>query len=314
LPVSDLHVRLLIFLLLITSAPLGSAEPASLPTVDQAEPKLWTFRSEKAALRFLLKRERPDVLGLGEYHQKTGGPKVASSLSRFTRAFLPLLRKRASDLVIETWITAGNCGKEEKKVIKDVDKTTKRPEKTESELVTLIKRARKYHIKPHILEMTCKDYKFLLTAKGKVAYERLLAMTGERLRDKVLSITKVRHDPVKRAVDDSMRAVWSKDRGAAAIRDLVLVYGGGLHNDLHPAREVAAWSYAPAVQKGIGNKRRYIELDVFVPEYIERDKTLLINQRWFEIFKRQQSRRKTLLFQRADRSYVMVFARSARKR
>ncbi len=299
-------------LLATLAPPVAADEPTSLPATQEPPPKLWTFGSARAALRFLLRRERPDVLGIGEYHQKTGGPKVASSLRRFTRKLLPLLRRRASDLVIETWITAGNCGKEEQQVVKDVDRTTKRPAETENELFTLIKRARRLAVRPHILEMTCADYKVLLGG-GKVGYDRLLRMTGERLRDKVLSITKVRHDPVKRAVDDTMRSVWrSSDRprrGGKGVRDLVLVYGGGLHNDLHPAKAVAAWSYAPAVQQGIGAKRRFIELDLFVPEYIEGDRTLLINQRWFAEFKHKQSTRRTLLFKRAEGSYVMIFRR-----
>lgn len=280
------------------------AAPGSQPATPP--PEVQTFRSAKAALRTLL-RLGPAVIGFGEYHQKHKTAAIPSSLHRFTRELLPLLRRRASDLVIETWITAGNCGEEEQQVVKDVDQTTQRPEKTESEIVTLVKRAQRFGIRPHILEMTCEDYKRLLGGGGDgVNYEVFLKMTADQLTKKVLGITKVRLDPMKRAVDDALRNMGRPASGGK--RDIVLVYGGALHNDLAPQQDLASFSYARKVDAAVA--RRYVEVDVFVPEYIEKDDSLLRKQAWFPLFEKHQSTRRVLLIRRGERSYAIIFRRS----
>jgi hypothetical protein len=303
----------------LSAARGAPAAPASRPTSRPApttQPTLRTFASARAALRFLLRRgplasrgegpARALVIGFGEYHQKKASLRVPSSLKRFTRQLLPLLGRRTSDLVIETWITEGNCGEEEKQVVEDVDQTTQRPQQTENEILTLVKRARRYKIRPHILTMSCADYRRLLSSDGGVDYERFLKMTAHQLRDKILGIAKVRLDPVKRAVDDAMRSVWTTQRRGAT-RSLVLVYGGALHNERAPTDKIAPYSYAQAVTRETDG--RYVEIDLFVPEYIASDTTLLRDQAWFRLFIRHQSHRRALLIQRGPSSYVIVFRR-----
>ena len=289
------------------AGPAGSAPAATQPSPPARRPTLRTYPSARAALRALLKGT-PAVIGVGEYHQKKGGPKVASSLRRFTRQLLPLLWRRTSDLVIETWITEGTCGDEEKQVVEDVDKTTKRPEQTESEILTLVKRARSYRIRPHILTMTCADYKRMLSG-GEVNYEHFLKLTADQLKEKLLGITKRRLDPVKRAVDDTMRSLWQSGRSGGK-RDIVLVYGGALHNDLTPTEEMKRYTYAPDVAEAVGG--RFIELDLFVPEYIENDESLLKKQAWFPLFEQHQSTRRALLIARGENAYVLIFRRRRR--
>ncbi|MBI5543920.1 MAG: hypothetical protein HY901_08545, partial [Deltaproteobacteria bacterium] len=70
---------------------------------------------------------RPLVLGIGEYHEVEGGPKVKSALKRFTETLLPLLKGKASDLIAETWVTLGHCGKVEKATTQQIERETERP-------------------------------------------------------------------------------------------------------------------------------------------------------------------------------------------
>lgn len=282
----------------------GAREQVCFPAAPAPVfPQLRRLPSARAALRAILRQERPAVLGLGEYHQRAGQGGVASSLHRFTRQLLPLLARQTSDLVIETWITDGDCGANERQVVSDVAQTIKRPARTEDEIVTLIKRAQRHHIRPHILTMACADYARLL-APGAVDYAGLLALTANKLRDKLKALVAIRSDPVRRAADDAIRALGGANTSGRA---LILVYGGALHNELHPADAAAASSYAPAVSEAAGG--RFVELDLFVPEYIEERSSLLREQPWFPLFEREQSHRHALLIQRAERSYVLVFPR-----
>ena len=64
--------------------------------------------------------------------------KVRSTLARFTDEILPVVAPRASHLIVETWITRGNCGDAETRVTEDVARTTERPAETESEIMRLL--------------------------------------------------------------------------------------------------------------------------------------------------------------------------------
>src|SRR5215813_13347972 len=48
--------------------------------------------------------QKPLVLAIGEAHQTNETVNVRSAISRFTESMLPLLKHRASDLVVETWV------------------------------------------------------------------------------------------------------------------------------------------------------------------------------------------------------------------
>ena len=266
--------------------------PASQPApASQPKPTIRTFADAEAALGFLLRRHRPRVLGLGEYHQKKGGAKVASSIKRFSHQLLPSLATRASDLIVETWITTGNCGKVEKRVVRQVQKTTKRPKATENEVITLIRRADKLGVKPHILKVHCKDYRALL-GKGKVDYAKLLKLTGDHLGKKI----------------DEVR-VYRRQKKNKSTKKMIVVYGGGLHNDLRPKSDFAPFSYAPRVDRS--TKGDYLEIDLYVPEYIEGASTLVSEEPWFPEFRQKQSAKHALLIERSARSYIIVFRRTS---
>lgn len=264
------------------------------PVPDLGPPPAYrTFPSAAAALAHLLKEERPRVLGLGEFHQKKGSADVPSAVSRFTRALLPALARRTGDLVLETWLASGTCGAEEKQVVQDVERVTERPAETEDELVTLIKRARKLGVRPRILKVGCAEYRKLLGAKG-VDYPLLLTMIRthlQRVAEQALDAQKRRPARAKR-------------------RPLVAIYGGALHNDLHPYEELRAFSYAEALSQRV--KGRYLELDLFVPEYIEGEE-LVKNERWYAVFEAHASGKHALLIKRAERSYILIFPRQNKR-
>ena len=295
----------------LLTATLASARPGegSLQSTQRRRPTLQYYRSARRAFQRVLAR-RPLVLGIGEYHEKKDGPCVASSLRHFIDSLFPLVRRSLSDLVLETWITSGKCGDSEQTVVEDVEKTTKRPQATENEIMFLMRRAKQSQVKTHILEMSCEDYR-TLTSKQDVDYAKFLTMTRRQLEAKALAVLAVRRDPVKRAVDDSMIAMAQGSRRAGK-RDLIIIYGGALHNDIQPDREHQPYAYGPVLARK--TQGRYVELDLFVPEYIERDQTLLARQPWFKSFRKQKRTRKSLLVRRSKNSYVLVLPHGVRKR
>src|SRR5262245_4669375 len=115
-----------------------------------------TYDSEAAIVDRLLD-ERPRVIAFGEYHEITGGAKARSAISRFTDELLALVQRRASDLIIETWVTDGSCGKTERQAVAKVEKHIQRPKKVKSELEILIERAVELGLRPHILTISCDE-------------------------------------------------------------------------------------------------------------------------------------------------------------
>src|SRR5262249_44542167 len=225
-------------------APHDVADAPSRDAVDKG-PSVRTFDQPADALRELLALG-PRVIGFGEYHQTNATKSVRSSLARFTDELLPLVAPGASDLVVETWIT-GDCGAKEEKVVKQVERTTERPPETESELVKLLRLAKERGVQPHILTVSCEEYQALLDDKGQVDFEKLLKLVNRLLEQQVLAL--------------APRAPSGK---------LVCVYGGALHNDLKPEPSLAPFTYGADVARATDG--RYLEVDTFVPELIERDR------------------------------------------
>ncbi len=257
-------------------APPAAAAPASVaetekpvaasPTGDQpdADPEVTGYDSAADALAAILKRAETDsgvaprVVAFGEYHELKGNTGIKSGLKRFGEQLLTVLQPLTTDLVLETWVTAGGCGKEEKQVVADVKQTTKRPVTTENELVTLIKQAKATGVQPHILEISCGEYQALLGADGAVDYEKMLKLLSDLLAKKIAQV-KLR-------------------REAAGTRKIVAVYGGALHNDLYPAEDFRPYTFGPST--ALAFPGQYLEVDLYVPEFITKDQAL-IKEPWF---------------------------------
>jgi hypothetical protein len=263
-------------LLLLTTPVDPSARARDFPSAH-------VFPSAAAALQPLL-AEKPRVISFGEYHQLEKTAQFASALRRFTDAMLPALRAAgATHLVVETWVTTGSCGEAEHKAVADVAKTTERPAATEGELVRLLRRAKEDGIKPGILEVDCKDYQALTQGKDGVDYERLLRLTRDQLQIQI-------------------RAALAQE-GAG----LVVSYGGALHNDVGPRPELANYAFGDAFVTMLAG--RYIEVDLCVPEFIERDQNLR-RQPWYRAYRRAYRAGATILIQRGPHSFVLVFPRA----
>jgi hypothetical protein len=255
---------------------------AAKPAAAVPELRARSVPSVSAALEELLARG-PKVVAFGEIHQTTASLRVPSSLKHFSDELLAVVAPRASDLVVETWMTEGKCGKTETTVLAEVKKTTERPKQTEDEVVTLLKRAKAAGVKPHILSVSCKDYQAIYQAKGGVDYDALLRMTSDKLE---AGIREVLGKPGR----DDKRAV--------------VVYGGALHNDLMPAEGLSSYTFGESVSKTVGGK--YLEVDLYVPEYVETQKNLRAEP-WYRAYKQAARPGQAVLIERRLDSYVIVF-------
>jgi hypothetical protein len=247
--------------------------PASIATL---------YPTAVAALRAVLQSE-PRVLAVGEFHQTKATARIPSALKRFTRQMLaPLRAAGATDLVVETWFSTGSCGDAEKKTVVEIESTTERPPHSEDEVVNLLLAARQTGMESRILEVACKDYQAIV-GTAKVDFERLLRFTRDQLEAQI-------------------RAALARPGSR-----MVVSYGGALHNDLQPAPELAPYAFGQAVSGAVGG--RYLELDLYVPEFIEKNAGVRA-QPWFDTYRRTYRRGQVTLVRRSDSSFALVFPRT----
>lgn len=252
---------------------------AASPTVSV--PDVASYQTPAEALRSLL-ASHPRMVAFGEYHQQKKTAKIPSALKRFTTDLLPVLAKdSATDLVAETWITTGSCGEEEKKAVAQVDKTTRRPATTEDEVVTLLRQAKERGLQPRILQIACKDYRAMMK-DGAMDFDRLLRVTRDQL-------------------DTQIRAALGRTGSR-----MVVSYGGALHNDREPTAELAAYAFGPAIAQAVND--RYLEIDLYVPEYIAKDKSIQA-QPWYQRYRAAHQPGRTTVVRRGPGSYAIVFPR-----
>jgi hypothetical protein len=232
----------------------------------------------------------PLVLGVGELHQTADTAGIASSLTRFTRQIWPAIAGRVSDVIVETWVTDGACGKAEAATVDNVARTTERPAATENEIVTLLTRAKASGARPHILKVTCAEYQLLSPAAGgaqrPVDFARMLALIEHKLEAKVIDVL-------------ASRPPADKDK-------LIVVYGGALHNDLHPDPALASFSYGARAYHATAG--RYRELDLYVPAYLEKN-AAMHGEPWFPLWQRAAAPGRVVVISRSPDSFIVVFAR-----
>ena len=261
-------------------APKKEVPPVTVKEESPPTAQFEKFPTAAKAVQTLLAR-RPRVVGFGEYHSTIGGAPVVGSLTRFRKDILPAISGALSDIVVETWVEPSGCGKKAQQTAADVKETLQRPEQVETEVFTLLREARERKLGAHILEMSCADYASFRSA-GKVDY------------DKPLSIV------TKRLLAGIEKAIAGESPASVA------VYGGTMHNDVHPIKGFGAYSYAPRIAELTENK--YLEIDLFVPELIA-DSSLFVGQPWFEVAKKNASADHVLVITRGPSSYVIVLRR-----
>lgn len=262
---------------------------AALASSD-AGVRIETFKSPREAFASVF-AAAPLILGVGEYHELKGAPKVPSAIARFTRDGLPVLDGGASSLIVETWMLNGRCGQVEQQASKAVAKATQRPEETEDEVTTMMGRAYDLGLTNHTLLIDCDDYRSMLDGEGELDAERSLVL----MREKVEAL----------AV-----AVREKGEGGWPGKMLIL-YGGALHNDRHPAAADVAYAFGPSLQRETDGG--YVELDLLVPEWVERDEELL-RLSWFKPALAEARRGRTVLVAPAPDVRVLVFPFTKKRR
>ncbi|HEY7376277.1 MAG TPA: hypothetical protein VIF57_29210 [Polyangia bacterium] len=260
------------------------ARPApALP--DAPAPRAVKAASARAAVETLM----PDpggVIAFGELHQTRATAKVRSSLARFTDEILPVIAPHTSHLIVETWITRGACGEVEAQVTKEVARTTERPVETESEIMKLLRRAKELGVAPHVLDVGCDEYKVLAGQGGAVDYDKLLTITNQHL---------------ERAIGQGLLLA------RAPGRPLVIVYGGALHNDLHPDPSLAKYTFGRHVHAA--TRGAYREVDLYVPEMIDTS-PVARRQPWYRAWQGAGGGAGVVVIERAPRSSIVVFRKS----
>jgi hypothetical protein len=259
------------------------AGPDAGPAAPAPELTYRQFDDEAQALAAVLDSARPRVIGFGEYHQLTRTSDTMSAIARFADALVPVLAGRASDLVVETWFSAGGCGKVEKQVVAEVDEVSERPAETADETVLLLRRAKALGVAPHILSVSCAEYEKVLGADGGLDYLAFLELVARRLGDAA--------------------AEAIAKRPAAAPPGIVAIYGGAMHNDVAPRAGFEGVSFAARMRElGAG---AYVEIDILVPEFVA-ESSLAKEEPWFPLVARLASKDRVALIDRGDGAYIIL--------
>jgi hypothetical protein len=142
-------------------------------------------------------------------------------------------------------------------------------------------------VAPHVLAMDCKSYQ-AMQGKGAVDYDRVLTLTKDHL---------------EKAIQQALALPRTPER------PLVLVYGGALHNDLHPAHALAAYSFGPAIFSR--TRGDYREVDLYVPEFVDRMPALRkeASYRTWRAFARSAHPSEPVVLPRSSRSLIVVYPR-----
>src|SRR5262249_47842420 len=111
---------------------------------------------------------------------------------------------------------------------------------------------------------------------------------------------------VRRKVEEKADEV--REKGEAGTRDQVLVlYGGALHNDLNPAPGFEEVTFGPSLRRATDGG--YLEVDLLVPEYVEGDDDLK-KESWFDEAMKLSAQGKTVLVSPGPDTFELIFART----
>lgn len=243
------------------------------------------FASAGAAFDHLL-TENPKVLAIGEAHAQAGTEKIISTTRRFTEQLLPRLEGKATDLVLELWFPNPKCKKTVAKVRKQQKAVTKTQAKSNpNEYIELGNAAKKLKIHPRPLKPSCETLSKITKAGQQDIAVMLETVASHTARDTISLLQR---------------------RADAGQTPMVLAYGGLMHNDPDPGPGRESWSFGPQLVKATGGK--YLAVDLIVPEYI-RDTKSWKRLPWYPHYDPKKLGKKTVLYQVAPRSYVLVFPR-----
>lgn len=227
------------------------------------------------------------MIGIGEAHALAGTEAIEPAVRRFTRDLLPLLRTKATDLVVELMIPNPRCrkeaarAKEEQKVV-----TERQAAGDQNDYVALAAAARSLGIRPHALEPTCDDL------------ARIAGAGPDAVTASLDVVTRLARESLERLYEDNA----SRNDARA-----VVAYGGAMHNDLQPRPGREKWSFGPALSKLTGG--RYVEIDLIVPEFIA-DSPAWKGLPWLPLFDPAAHPTEATLLSPEPGSFVLVFPRT----
>ncbi len=230
------------------------------------------------ALREFSNSEKPRVIAFGEYHKLTSSKNVQSALRRFADTIFDVIAEESGHLILETWQVDPKCGEQGQKVRKQVEATIERPPETESEMTTLLRKAKGSGTMPHALHFDCDEYAGLTNVQG-LDTEALLTAIRTKLEE------------------SAQKALASGPEDKA-----VLIYGGATHNNRYPYKGLEHWSFAESLAKSTNN--RYLEIDLYVPEFVKDDE-LLSTEAWYPLLKEARTD-KVILIRRDPTSYILL--------
>lgn len=239
------------------------------------------FDTASLAIAHIIKshpKNRPRVLGFGEFHKLDTSAPVRSALRQFAGGMIDLLADSTSDLVLESWTVDPKCGRTAKTVTKQVKQSIERPAETESEMQLLARKVKSHGIRGHVLKFECAEYKELLL-DGQLDHTKLLTAVNKKL------------------ASSTKRALESSDK-----EKMLVIYGGATHNNLTPYEGLESWSYGPEIAKF--TDEGYIEIDLYVPEFV-RDDDLLKTEAWYPLIEEARTDQ-VILIRRSSHSYIIL--------
>lgn len=271
-----------------SASEIASAAPERRDPCAGTTMKCVAFDDAKLAFDSIVAK-KPLVLALGETHAQKGSENVTSTTKHFTDGFLPLLKDKASSLVLELWVADGSCGKKKEATVKkqQAEVTKSQSSENQNEFVALGQKSRELGVIPFVLKPTCDEYDAIQKAGDDAVFE-MLKMITRHMRDKTekLLVETEKKSPGK----------------------MVVTYGGAMHNDLAPREGRQEWSYAAALVKA--SKERYVELDLIVPEFVGATESWKAMP-WYPVFEKLEDPKKAWLVEVAPSSYALIFPRQA---
>ena len=276
----------------VAPAPVAAPPPSasSLPTaVGRPCGKVNCRIFETAADAFApVLAASPRVVGVGEAHALAGTEGVEPATRRFTRDLLPLLRGKASDIVVELLLPNASCRREAEKARQEQKVVTeKQAPADQNDYVALANAARALGIVPHALEPTCDD----------------LARIAAAGRDAVVASL----DVVTRLARENLTRLYEQNAARSDPR-FVVGYGGAMHNDVDPRPGREQWSFGPELARLTGG--RYVEVDLIVPEFIS-DSPAWQALPWLPFYDAGAHPESVTLLTPKNDSFVIVFARTS---
>jgi len=268
--------------------PVASASAPAEPTPKAAEARpcgalgCLAFSTPEAAFEYVL-RSKPRVLAIGEAHAQVGTTGIRSSTRRFAEQLLPLVSGKSKHIVIE--LLVANCKQKtvERTAQVQAPVTEHQAKSNQNEFVTLGKYAQRLGIEPQALTPDCAEYDRATAGEDGIA--QLLTLVAQQ---------------TQRSVEALLTKPDSEN-------ELILTYGGALHNDLSPKPGHESWSFGP--QLAAASRDRYLELDLIVPEFVK-DTEAWRAMPWFSAFDREHLTNETLLYRPSASSFALIFPKT----